>query len=66
MFENVTSDVHEKRQSRNMGTALCLGAFIILLAALSAVKVQQLGAAGAERFDHVARPALEGIAEEGN
>ena len=58
MFENVTSEVHEKRSSRNMGTALCLAAFIILLAVLSAVKVQQLGASGTERFAHVQRPAL--------
>ena len=66
MFKNVTSDVHDRRMSRNVGTALCLGAFIVLLAVLSAVKVKELGAAGSERFDHVARPALETVGQEGN
>ncbi|MEM6275407.1 MAG: hypothetical protein AAF714_00540 [Pseudomonadota bacterium] len=57
MFENVTSDVHEKRSSRNFGTAICLGAFIVLLFALTAVKVQQLGGPQ-EGFDHVVRPQM--------
>ncbi|MEM7711651.1 MAG: hypothetical protein AAF264_13090 [Pseudomonadota bacterium] len=58
MFENVTTDIHEKRASRNIGTGLCLGAFIILLAVLSAVKVSELGASESERFDHAPRPQL--------
>ncbi|MEM1236681.1 MAG: hypothetical protein AAGI10_06910 [Pseudomonadota bacterium] len=55
-FEKVTSDVHEKRFSRNMGVGLCLAAFIVLMFGLSAVKIRQAGAT--EGFDHVARPAL--------
>ena len=56
MFENVTSGVHDKRQSRNVGVAVCLSAFIVLLFLLTAVKIQQLGAV--EGFDHAPRPAL--------
>ena len=56
MFENVTSDVHDRRKSRNMGVAICLVAFIVLLFALTAVKIRGTGATQA--FDHVVRPEL--------
>ncbi|MEM9853233.1 MAG: hypothetical protein AAF841_02160 [Pseudomonadota bacterium] len=56
MFENVTSEMHERRKSRNLGVAACLAAFIVLLFALTAVKVQQHGII--QGFDHVVRPEL--------
>ena len=62
MFERVTSDVHERRYSRNMGVAACLVGFIVLLFALTAVKVQQNGVQ--QGFDHVVRPEM--LPAEGN
>ncbi|MEL7298907.1 MAG: hypothetical protein AAFM92_00855 [Pseudomonadota bacterium] len=55
-FEHVTSDVHVKRRSRNIGVAACLVGFIVLLFALTAVKIQENGAS--QGFDHVLRPEL--------
>ncbi|MEL6914159.1 MAG: hypothetical protein AAFP13_06625 [Pseudomonadota bacterium] len=55
-FENVTSDVHIKRRSRNLGVAACLVGFMVLLFALTMVKVQETGAN--QGFDHVVRPEL--------
>ncbi|MEO0676808.1 MAG: hypothetical protein AAFR53_09395 [Pseudomonadota bacterium] len=55
-FQRVTTEVHEKRMSRNLGVAGCLVAFIFLLFALTAVKIQENGAA--QGFDHVVRPEM--------
>ncbi|MEM9438406.1 MAG: hypothetical protein AAGA15_15345 [Pseudomonadota bacterium] len=56
MFQNVTSEMHDRRKSRNLGVAACLVGFIVVLFVLTAVKVQQNGAI--QGFDHVVRPEL--------
>ncbi|MEM6895905.1 MAG: hypothetical protein AAF576_00900 [Pseudomonadota bacterium] len=55
-FERVTSEIHDRRMSRNLGVAACLVGFVVLLFLLTAVKVQQTGPQ--EGFDHVMRPEL--------
>ncbi len=55
------SELHRRRDGRNKMVALCLVAFMALLVALSLTKLRTSGAT--EGFDHVVRPALEGVSE---
>ena len=50
-------EIHHRRFGRNLGLALVLGAFVVLLMGLTVVKVQR-GELN-EGFDHVVRPAME-------
>ncbi|MGB0799646.1 MAG: cytochrome C oxidase assembly protein [Planktomarina sp.] len=50
------SDMHRKRKSQNIGVAVCLVAFIVLLVALSLTKLRSTGAV--EGFDHAVRPSV--------
>lgn len=54
----VTTDVHRRRFSRNLGTGLALGGLIALVFALTMVKVTNLGPATLEGYDHQFRPAM--------
>lgn len=56
MFQNVTTEMHARRRSRNLGVAACLLGFIVLLFLLTAVKIQEAG--HTQGFDHVVRPEL--------
>ena len=65
MVLKVEHEIHERRRGRNLGMLAVLIGFIGIVFALTVVKVQGLGDARAfERFDHVARPQLETLAEE--
>ena len=55
-FERVTGELHQRRFSRNLGVALCLAFLIVLLFALTAAKITQLG--HTEGFDHTVRPSI--------
>ena len=59
---NKEHELHAKRFDRNVGVALCLGAFILLLFGLTYVKIQRSGMV--EGFDHQPRvtalPPVEG------
>jgi hypothetical protein len=57
----VEHEMHHRRKGRNIGVGLCLVGVIVVVFGLSVVKVT-LGH-NIERFDHVARPALEQVAE---
>ena len=50
-------ELHHRRLGRNVGTALCLLAFVAVVFALSVVKIHS--GEPTEAFDHVVRPALE-------
>ena len=56
-------EIHRRRRGRNVGLGLCLAGLVAVLFGLSAAKVRVAGAV--EGFDHVARPALEMQAREG-
>lgn len=49
-------ELHQRRFGRNMGLLAVLGGFVLLIFALTVVKVTR--GEYAEAFDHVARPAL--------
>ena len=49
-------DLHRRRLSRNVGLGLTLVGFVVLVFALTVVKVTR--GEPMEAFDHVARPAL--------
>ena len=55
------SDMHKRRGKGNLYLALCLVALMVLVMALSLVKLRNAGPV--EGFDHIVRPALEGAAE---
>jgi hypothetical protein len=55
-------ELHRRRRGRNLGVALCLLAFIVVLFGLSAAKVRSVGPT--EGFDHVPRPQLDLRAQE--
>lgn len=57
----VEHEMHQRRKSRNIGVGLCLVGVIVVVFGLSVVKVT-LGH-NVEAFDHVARPALEQVAD---
>ena len=65
MALKVTHDLHDRRRSRNTGLGLVLVGFVAIVFGLTVVKVRNLeNIVQFERFDHVARPALEQAAEE--
>ena len=53
----VTSEVHDRRFSRNLGVALCLLGLVAISFGLAVVKITSGQAM--QGFDHVARPELE-------
>lgn len=50
-------ELHHRRRGRNLGVALCLLAFVVVLFGLSAAKIRTAGPV--EGFDHVPRPQLD-------
>ncbi len=66
MALKVEHELHARRKNRNFGVLILLLIFVGIVFGLTVVKVLQLGDAKKfERFDHVARPALEAGAEQG-
>ena len=64
MALRVEHELHERRRGRNTGVGLILIGLVGLVFALTVVKVLQLDdITQMERFDHVARPQLEGAGE---
>ena len=64
MAIRVEHELHERRRGKNTGLGLLLAGFIALVFGLTVVKVLNLGdIAQLERFDHVARPQLEGAGQ---
>ncbi|NBD29969.1 MAG: hypothetical protein GVY31_08020 [Alphaproteobacteria bacterium] len=60
MAIKVEHELHKRRLDRNVGVGLLLASFVVIVLVLTVVKVQGLGdIREMERFDHVARPALE-------
>ncbi|PWG17859.1 hypothetical protein [Salibaculum griseiflavum] len=60
MVIKVEHELHKRRLDRNVGVGLLLIGFVVIVLVLTVVKVQGLGdIREMERFDHVARPALE-------
>lgn len=57
-----THELHKRRLSRNLGVGLTLIGLVAVVFGLTMVKVTR--GDPMERFDHVARPALEAAAEE--
>ncbi len=49
-------EIHQRRFGRNLGVGLVLAGFVVLMFALSVVKIKQLGAV--QGFDHVVRPEM--------
>jgi len=65
MAIKVEHELHKRRLDRNVGLGLLLVAFVALVLGLTVVKVQTLNdPREMERFDHVARPALEDVARD--
>ena len=58
MTMQVTTEVHRRRFSRNMGVGLGLVGLVGLVFALTVVKVQSLGPGALEGYDHTVRPGL--------
>lgn len=56
-------EMHRRRFSRNLGVGLTLGAFILLVFALTVVKVTR--GDPMQAFDHVARPEMTAPANNG-
>ncbi|MBL4810971.1 MAG: hypothetical protein JKX69_01120 [Rhodobacteraceae bacterium] len=66
MAIQVEHELHSRRRGRNLGLGLILIAFVALVFGLTVVKVLRLGdVTQLERFDHVARPALIPVDDEG-
>jgi hypothetical protein len=62
MAIRVEHELHKRRLDRNVGLGLLLAGFVALV---TVVKVQSLDdPRQMERFDHVARPALEDAARD--
>jgi hypothetical protein len=60
MTLKVEHDLHKRRLDKNVGLGVLLAAFVAIVLGLTVVKVQTLDdPREMERFDHVARPALE-------
>ncbi len=58
MAFRVLHELHGRRRSRNMGVGLALGTLILLIFALTLVKVQSLGPGSLEGYDHQPRTGL--------
>lgn len=52
----VTHELHARRFGRNLGLGLTLAGFVLLVFALTVVKVRR--GDSLEAFDHVVRPSL--------
>ena len=64
MALKVEHELHRRRRGRNIGLLVVLIGLVGIVFGLTVVKVLNLGSlAEMERFDHVARPALEVAAE---
>ncbi|SHJ14034.1 hypothetical protein [Wenxinia saemankumensis] len=64
MALRVEHEIHRRRRGRNVGLLVVLIGFVGIVFGLTVVKTLNLGsAAEMERFDHVARPALDVAAE---
>ena len=53
-------ELHRRRFGRNLGLGLTLGAFVVLLVALTMVKIANGHGAALEGFNHAVRVNLEG------
>lgn len=51
-----THELHKRRFGRNLGVALTLGAFVLLVFGLTLAKLTETGPT--EGFDHTMRPSL--------
>ena len=56
MTIRVTHELHDRRRGRNLAVAALLGGFVLLMLALSLVKIRETGPV--QGFDHVLRPEL--------
>ncbi len=56
MALRVEHELHGRRFSRNLGVGLVLAALIVIVFALTVVKVRQIGVV--QGFDHVLRPEM--------
>ena len=54
----VEHEMHRRRRGRNVGLALVLGGFVVLVLALTVVKVKRVGFAPLQGYDHVVQPTL--------
>ncbi|MCB6178793.1 hypothetical protein LHP98_11700 [Rhodobacter sp. Har01] len=59
-----THELHARRFGRNLGVALSLAAFVVLVFALTLVKVQR--GDPMQGFDHSLRPEMLPAAEQGS
>jgi len=58
MAMRVEHELHRRRRGRNIGVGLTLGAFVVLLVALTMVKVSNGNVAALEGFNHTVRVGL--------
>ncbi|PRX38295.1 hypothetical protein SAMN05216257_103178 [Meinhardsimonia xiamenensis] len=65
MALKVEHELHRRRRGRNVGLALLLAGFVVLVLALTVVKVQRVGFAPLQGYDHVVQPTLVPAAEGG-
>lgn len=56
-----THEIHERRKSRNIGLGLTLAGFVVLILALTVVKVTR--GDPMQGFDHVVRPEMERVTQ---
>lgn len=56
MAMKVTHELHDRRWSRNLGVGLVLAGFVVVILALTVVKVKTIGMT--QGFDHVVRPEM--------
>ena len=61
MTIRVEHELHKRRLSRNVGVGLTLIGFVVLMFALSVVKISTTGPI--QGFDHTVRPELTGEGE---
>jgi len=58
-----THDLHRRRLGRNLGVALCLVGFILVVFGLTIAKIRQ--GASMEAFDHQPRASVTPTVEQG-
>ena len=56
-----THEIHERRKSRNVGLGVTLAGFVVLILALTVVKVTR--GDPMQAFDHVVRPEMEQVSQ---
>ena len=54
-----THELHDRRKSRNVGLGLTLAGFVVVILALTMVKVTR--GDPMQAFDHVVRPEMEAV-----